>query len=400
MLKFSNRIISPSCIDLINKKIMEFQQQGKNIVKLNIGNLDTERPIKVSEITDKEFDNSNHYTNIRGDLELRQLIIDDIKKNSGLIYDVNKEITIVSGTRAGIFYTFNSILNEGDEVIIPKGTWVTYFNMLENFNAKVVLAYTKPENNYKLTPEILEKCITPKTKAFIITNPGNPTGAIYSKEELSALLNVLKKYPQIIVMADEIYSNIHFLDERVYSIAEATSDKEILQRVVVFNGFSKSISMAGDRIAYVLCYNQELLLRIYNCQALINSCTNNIAQIIAKKILKKDLTDYYKFLINRLKKNRDFACDFINNNIKGLKVKKPDGALYFMVDYSELKNSKNSVAVQNDVAMCEYLLQNGVATTPGEAFKIDNSFRICYACGFEEIKKGVELIKEAIDKLQ
>lgn len=395
---FSNRTISPSCIDLINRKIMTLQQQGVKIVKLNIGNLDTERPIKISEITDEEFNNSNHYTNIKGDLELRQLVVDEIKKQSGLVYDVNKEITIVSGTRAGIFYTFNSIINEGDEVIIPRGTWVTYFNMLENFKGKAVLADTKIENNYKLTPEILEKCITPRTKAFIITNPGNPTGAIYSKDELNALLNVLKKYPNMIAMSDEIYSNIHFTDNRVCSIAEATDDKELLKRIVVFNGFSKSISMAGDRIAYVLCYNQELLQRVYNCQVLINSNTNNIAQIIAKKVLKKDLSQYYKDLISRLQKNRDFACDFINNNIKGLKAEKPDGALYVMVNYSALKNSTN-LAVQNDVAMCEYLLENGVATTPGEAFRIPSSFRICYACSFEEIKEGVELIKKAVDKL-
>ncbi|HSQ97665.1 MAG TPA: aminotransferase class I/II-fold pyridoxal phosphate-dependent enzyme [Rickettsiales bacterium] len=398
MLNFSDRTISPSCIDLINKKIIEFQQQGKKIIKLNIGNLDTERPIKISEISDAEFNNSNHYTNIKGDLELRQLVVDQIKKENGLIYDVNREITIVSGTRAGIFYTFNSLLNEDDEVIIPRGTWVTYFNMLENFKGKAVLADTKVEDNYKLTPEILESCITSKTKAFVITNPGNPTGAIYSMEELKALLDVLKKYPQMIVMSDEIYSNIYFTNIRVNSIAEATEDKELLKRIVIFNGFSKSISMAGDRIAYVLCYNQELLQRIYNCQVLINSNTNNIAQIIAKKIIKKDLTEYYKSLINRLKKNRDFAYDFINNNIKGLKAEMPDGALYMMIDYSALKNNTNP-AVQNDVAMCEYLLQNGVATTPGEAFRIPNSFRICFACSFEEIKEGVELIKQAVEKL-
>lgn len=398
MLHFSDRIISPSCIDLINKKIIELQQQGKRIVKLNIGNLDTERPIKVSEISDVEFNNSNHYTNIKGDPELRQLVVDQIKKESGLVYDVNKEITVVSGTRAGIFYTFNSILNDGDEVIIPRGTWVTYFNMLENFKGKAVLADTKVENNYKLTPEILESCITPKTKAFVITNPGNPTGAIYTMEELKALLEVLKKYPQMIVMSDEIYSNIHFTDKRVHSIAEATEDKDLLQRVVIFNGFSKSISMAGDRIAYVLCRNQELLQRIYNCQVLINSNTNNIAQIIAKKVLKKDLKNYYTYLISRLKKNRDFAHDFINTHIRGLKAEMPDGSLYMMIDYSALK-SKSNPAVQNDVAFCEYLLQNGVATTPGEAFRIPNSFRICFACSFDDIKEGVELIKKAVENL-
>ena len=329
---FANKTISASCIDIINRKIIELQNEGKTIIKLNIGNLDTDRPIKINEITDEEFNGSNHYTNIRGHLELRQLIIDKLNKERNLEYDINKEMTMVSGTRAGIFHTFNSILNEYDEVIIPRGTWVTYFNMLENFKAKPVLADTKPENNFKLTPEILESCITSKTKAVVITNPGNPTGAIFSKSELNALLNVIKKHPNMIIMSDEIYADINFTNEKVYSVAEATDDKELRKQIVVFTGFSKNLSMAGDRIAYVLTHNQELLSRIYGSQALINSCVNNIAQIMATKMLKKDLSSYFKTLINRLRDNRDFALNLIKD-MDGITAIKPDGALYIMLNY-------------------------------------------------------------------
>ena len=125
MIEFANRKITPSDIDLINRRIIELQKEGRNIVKLNIGNLDTDRPIKINEITDEEFDGSNHYTNIKGDAELRKLIVDKIQKTSGVVYDVEKEITMVSGTRSGIYHVFNAILNQGDEVIIPRGTWVT-----------------------------------------------------------------------------------------------------------------------------------------------------------------------------------------------------------------------------------------------------------------------------------
>jgi len=398
MVAFSSRTISPSCIDLINRKILELQSQGQSIVKFNIGNLDTERPIDINEIDREEFNNSNHYTNIRGNQELRELVAERIKKTSGLVYDINKEMTIVSGTRSGIFYTFNSILNKGDEVIIPRGTWVTYFNMLENFDAKPVLADTKPDNNYKLTPEILENCITERTKAVVITNPGNPTGAIFSKDELSALLAVVKKHKDMIIMSDEIYTDIHFTDDRVVSLAEAADgDKELLQQIVVFNGFSKNISMAGDRIAYVLCYNQELLTRIYGGQALINSNTNNIAQIIAKTIMKKDLKDYFATLINRLKTNRDYACAEIDK-IKGLSAQKPDGALYIMVNYSELKRLQpNNPAFSSDLNITNYLLENGVAVTPGQPFGLNDSFRICFACSLQELKDGIELIRKAIE---
>ena len=400
MTLFSNKTISASCIDLINRKIIEFQNDGKKIIKLNIGNLDTDRPLKISEITNQEFDSSNHYTNIRGHLELRQLIADKLKKEKNLVYDINKEMTMVSGTRSGIFHTFNAILNEGDEVIIPRGTWVTYFNMLDNFKAKAVLANTKSENNYKLTPEILEKCITKKTKAVIITNPGNPTGAIFSKDELSALLNVVKKHKNIIIMADEIYADIKFTDEKVYSVAEVTDDSELRKQIVVFTGFSKNLSMAGDRIAYVLTHNQELLSRIYGTQALINSCVNNIAQIMAIKMLKKDLTEYYYNLINRLKSNRDFALGLIKD-VKGITANKPDGALYVMLDYSNLKKQfPNNKQLQNDMEFCNYLLENGVALTPGEPFGLENSVRICFACSKDDLQNGLTIIKNAVEKLK
>ncbi len=400
MTIFFFNTISASCIDLINRKIIELQNQGREIIKLNIGNLDTDRPIKISEINSEEFDSSNHYTNIRGHLELRQLILDRIRKQSGLSYDINKEMTMVSGTRAGIFHTFNAILNEGDEVIIPRGTWVTYFNMVGSFNARPILADTTEENNFKLTPAILEKCITPKTKAVIITNPGNPTGAIFSKDELSSLLEVVKKHKNMIIMSDEIYSDIHYTNDRVYSIAEATDDKELQKQIVVFNGFSKNLSMAGDRIAYVLTHNQELLARIYASQALINSCVNNIAQIMATKMLKKDLTDYFDGLIDRLKSNRDFALNIIKS-MKGITAIKPDGALYIMLNYSQLKKEyPYNKFLQDDTILCAYLLENGVAVTPGEPFGLEDSFRICFACSREELEKGLNIIKNTLEKIK
>ena len=396
---FANKTISASCIDIINRKIIELQNQGKTIIKLNIGNLDTDRPIKINEISDEEFDGSNHYTNIRGHLELRQLIVDKLKKERNLEYDINKEMTMVSGTRAGIFHTFNSILNEDDEVIIPRGTWVTYFNMLENFKAKPVLADTKPENNFKLTPEILESCITSKTKAVVMTNPGNPTGAIFSKSELNALLNVIKKHPNMIIMSDEIYSDINFTNEKVYSVAEATDDKELRKQIVVFTGFSKNLSMAGDRIAYVLTHNQELLSRIYGSQALINSCVNNIAQIMATKMLKKDLSSYFKTLINRLRDNRDFALNLIKD-MNGITAIKPDGALYIMLNYSNLKKQHpNNKYLQDDVSLCNYLLEHNVAVTPGDPFGLENSFRICYACSRKDLEDGLNIIKKALKEI-
>lgn len=400
MLKFSNRKISASCINLINKIVRDLEKENKKIIRLNIGQLDTLRPIKVSEITDEEFDNSNEYSNISGDPELRKLIVDKIKKEKNISYDYEKELIITNGARAAAFYTFNSILNEGDEVILPRGTWVTYFNLLENFNAKAVIAETTSENNYKLTPEILEKCITPKTKVVIITNPGNPTGAIFSKEELSALLDVLKRHDGILFMSDEIYSEINYTDKKSCSLIEATDDEELKKRIAVYNGFSKGFAMAGDRIAYVLSHNQELINKIFGCQALVNANPSNLPQIIAKKLLQKDLTDYYNELITRLKKNRDYACDFIST-INGLVPNKPKGSLYVMIDYSELRNKYNKNPIfENDVNLCKYLLDNGVAVTPGSAFAIDNSFRISFACSFEDVKNGLNIIKESLEKIK
>ena len=197
-------------------------------------------------------------------------------------------------------------------------------------------------------------------------------------------------------MSDEIYTDIHYTDERVCSVVEATNNPETRKQIVVFNGFSKNLSMAGDRIAYVLTHNQELISRVYGSQALINSCVNNIAQLLAKKMMKKDLSGYFETLLNRLKKNRDFVCDYINK-IDGLSAIKPDGALYVMVDYSKLEEKyKNNKNYESDRSVCEYLLQNGVATTPGSSFALNNSFRICFACSFEELERGIKLIEKAL----
>jgi len=401
MTQFSNRKISASCINLINKIVRELENQGKKIIKLSIGELDTLRPIEITEISKNEFDYSNRYSNIYGDSELRKLIANKIKLERNVSYDSEKEIIITNGARGGAFYVFNSILNEGDEVILPRGTWVTYFNLLQNFNCKAVVADTKKENNYKLTPEILEKCITSKTKAIVITNPGNPTGAIFSKDELSALLNVIKKHKEIFFIADEIYSEIKYISGQVCSLVQATNDEELRKRIVVFNGFSKCFAMAGDRIAYVLSHNRELVDKIFACQALVGANPSNIPQIIAKKIMKKDLTSYYDKLLTRLKKNRDYIYDFVNNNIEGLKAERPDGALYTMIDYSELKKKFNKNPIfENDVNLCKYFLDNGVAVTPGSAFAIDDSFRVSFACSLEDVKSGLDIIKKSLNSVK
>ena len=157
--------------------------------------------------------------------------------------------------------------------------------------------------------------------------------------------------------------------------------------------------MAGDRIAYVLTHNQELLSRIYGSQALINSCVNNIAQIMATKMLKKDLSDYFKALINRLRDNRDFALNLIKD-MDGITAIKPDGALYIMLNYSNLKKQHpNNKYLQNDVSLCNYLLEHNVAVTPGEPFGLENSFRICYACSRKDLEDGLNIIKQALKEI-
>ena len=376
------------------QKSRDLIKQGKKIINLSLGEPDFETPHFIKKAAKKAIDdNFSKYTPVAGYDELRSVISQKFLRDNKLDY-TKDQIVCSTGAKQSLMQILLCILNPDDQIILPSPYWVSYFQMIKFAKANPIILKTSIENNFKICAKILEKNITDKTKAFLINSPSNPTGAVYSKEELYEIAQVLKKYPNIIVISDEIYEHINFHTQH-FSIGTI---KEVKDQVVTINGLSKGFAMTGWRFGY-LGAPQIIADACVKMQGQITSATCSIAQRAAIAALSED-PSCTKHMRQVFKKRRDLIIKLLSQ-VKGLKINKPEGAFYIFPDISYYLGKKHkNTTIQNTDDLAMYLLtKGGVATVSGAAFGTKNCLRISYAASEEKIKKACELIKISLEEL-
>ncbi len=365
--------------------------EGKDIISLSFGEPDFFTPDHIKKAAvDALNDNFTFYTPVSGIPDLKEAVSAKFLRENGLAYNTD-QIVVSTGAKNSIMNAVLSLVNPGDEVIIPRPFWVSYADMVNLAEGKNVFIDTNVESNYKITPKQLEEKITHKTKLFMFSSPNNPSGMIYTEDELKGLAEVFERHPNVYIISDEIYEHINFGGKH-YSIANYGT---LINRTVTVNGVSKAFSMTGWRIGYIgapkaIAYACEKL------QSQFTSGTNSIAQKAAIAALNGDLTPTYK-MRDAFKVRRNL-CYNILKEIPGLKLSLPPGAFYLFPDVSSFYGkSHNGHSITNSQDLCMYLLNEVyVVTVSGSAFGNDNCIRMSYATSEENLLKAMERIKQAL----
>ena len=390
----SNRLnnITPSYTIGISSKVRELKSLGKNIIDLSIGEPDLKVPQKAIEYgIESLHKNLTNYDLVPGLKILREELSKKLSLENNCNYSP-EEIVVSSGAKNAITNALLAILNPGDDVLVPKPYWVSYPEMIKLVNANPILIETDKKNEFKLTKDILEKNITPSTKMLFLNNPSNPTGAVYSKEELLEIANVCLKH-NIYILADEIYERICYKDKFI-SIASLSED--IKNITITINGFSKSFAMTGLRIGYSAS-NPKIAKAISTIQGHLVSHPALTSQYIAYSALK-DCSDSIKEMVSIYKHRRNMVVEILNKCDK-LNYITPDGAFYTFIDLSNIKDKlkyKDSFSIE----FCNKLLEEyEVAAVPGIAFGMDDYIRISYACSEETFTQGLHRIIQLSESL-
>jgi Aspartate/tyrosine/aromatic aminotransferase len=397
MEQLSKRInsLSESQTIAMNQKSKDLQAQGVDVINLTVGEPDFFTPPHVKEAAKKAVDdNFSFYSAVNGYPELLKAISNKFKTENNLDFKP-EQIIVSNGAKHSLANAILCLIDEGDEVIIPAPYWVSYAELVKLAQGKNIILPTTLETNYKITPAQLEKAITPNTKALLLCSPSNPTGSLYSKEELKGLVDVLMKHPKVFVISDEIYEHINFVGKHV-SIAEFP---EIKERCVIINGVSKGYAMTGYRIGYM----GAPLWLTKACSKLQGQMTTNastIAQKAATVALTSDNT-YTKEMNKAFLRRRDLVLGLMKE-IPGLKCNVPEGAFYVFPDVSYYYGkSDGTTTIKSDMDLCLYLLDKAfVATVPGDAFGEPKCIRISYANSDEKLTKALKQMKEALAKLK
>lgn len=368
--------------------------QGKDVISLSFGEPDffTPEHIKKAAI-DAIQNNQTFYTPVAGILELREAIKNKFKRDNQLDYNLD-QIVVSTGAKNSIINAVLALVNPGDEVIIPKPYWVSYSDMVNLAEGKTVFIETNVENGYKITPQQLEDCINENTKLFMFSSPNNPSGMMYSRNELEALAQVFEKYPHVYIISDEIYEHISFAGKHC-SIAQFGT---LYNRTVTVNGVSKAFSMTGWRIGYIGA-PKEIAYACEKLQSQFTSGTNSIAQRAAIAALSDNIEPTMN-MVSEFNKRRDLCLDLLKD-IPGMKLNKPDGAFYLFPDISYyFGKSYEGTTIRNSQDLCLFLLnQVHVVTVAGSAFGNDNCLRFSYATNESNLTKALTRIKEALSLL-
>ncbi len=397
MAVLSQRInnLSESATLKMTKLGRELAAKGINIISLSIGEPDFNTPDHVKEAAKKALDeNWTRYSPVPGYPELRQAIVNKLKKENNLDYDIS-QIVVSTGAKQSLSNVILTLINPGEEVIIPTPYWVSYSEMVVLAEGKSVYIDTDIESDFKITPEQLEAAITPKTKLFMFSSPCNPTGSVYSKEELAGLVKVFEKHPDVYILSDEIYEHINFIDKHE-SIAQFDSIKD---RVIIVNGFSKAFAMTGWRLGYIAA-NKEIAAANDKMQGQTTSGTCSIAQRAGIVAYEQGLDT-----VNEMKKAFDRRRHLVYGLLKdipGVKTNLPEGAFYFFPEISSFfgKKDADGNVIKNSSDLSLYLLNVGhVATVGGDSFGNDNYIRLSYAASDESLVEALKRIREALGKL-
>jgi len=373
----------------------ELAAKGVNVISLSVGEPDFNTPEHVKDAAKKALDeNWTRYSPVPGYPELRQAIVNKLKTENNLDYDIS-QIVVSTGAKQSLSNVILTLINPGDEVVIPTPYWVSYSEMVVLAEGKSVFINTEIENNFKITPAQLEAAITPKTKLFMFSSPNNPTGTVYSKDELAALAEVFEKHPQIFILSDEIYEHINFVDKHE-SIAQFDSIKD---RVIIINGFSKAFAMTGWRLGYIAA-NKTIAAANDKLQGQTTSGTCSISQRAGIVAYEQGLAS-----VNKMKeafaRRRQLVFDLLSD-IPGVRTNLPEGAFYFFPEISSFfgKKDQDGNIIKNSSDLALYLLNVGhVATVGGDSFGNDNYIRLSYAASDESLIEALKRIKEALGKL-
>lgn len=373
-------------------KARELREAGKDIIGLSLGEPDFTVPEFVKEAAIQAVkDNFHAYTPVDGYGDLKQAIITKFKRDNNLTYTPS-QIVVSTGAKQTLANLAQVLLNEGDEVLLPAPYWVSYSDISKVAGGVPVEIGTSIENDFKVTPQQLEAAITPKTKMLMYSSPCNPSGSLYSKEELRALADVLVKYPNIIVVSDEIYEHINFTNAPHASMAQFD---DMYDRTVTVNGVSKAFSMTGWRIGYM--GGPEYIARACNkMQGQVTSGANCIAQRATITALENPPSKI-KYMVDAFKQRRTFILDLLAE-IPGVKNNEPEGAFYVFPDISYyFGKTLRGKTINNASDFSLYLLEEAnVATVTGEAFGDPNCIRISYAASETDIKEAMKRIKESL----
>lgn len=373
-------------------KARELKEEGKDIIGLSLGEPDFTIPEFVKEAAIQAIKDDYHsYSPVDGYGDLKQAIIKKFKRDNGLTYTPS-QIVVSTGAKQSLANLAQVLLNEGDEVLLPAPYWVSYADISKVAGGIPVEIPTTIETDFKITPAQLEAAITPKSKMMIFSSPCNPSGSVYSKEELRGLADVLVKYPDIIVVSDEIYEHINFVGEH----ASMASFEDMYDRTVTVNGVSKAYSMTGWRIGFI--GGPEYIARACNkMQGQVTSGANCIAQR-ATLVALDNPPSKIQYMVDAFKERRKLILSLLNE-IPGFKTNEPQGAFYVFPDISSFfGKTLRGTPINSAGDLSLYLLEAaGVATVTGEAFGDPNCIRISYAASEKDIKDAIQRIKEAVN---
>ena len=373
----------------------ELRAKGIDIIDLSLGEPDFDTPVHIKEAAIKAIhDNWSHYTPVAGFLDLREAVCTKLKRDNNLDYKP-ENIVASTGAKQSLANVMLALVDEDEEVIIPTPYWVTYSELVKIARGRVVEIHTTTEQGFKITPEQLETAITPQTKLFLFSSPCNPSGAVYSKEELAALVEVFKKHPGIYIMSDEIYEYINFAGSH-HSIAQF---EEIKDRVIIVNGLSKGFAMTGWRLGYIAAH-ASIAKACEKVQGQFTSGPNSIAQKAAVTALTTDLHPSRE-MTKEFARRRARVLEIVKD-IPGVICSEPDGAFYIFPDVSYYYGKKDGASVITNAAdLSMYLLNTAhVSSVMGDAFGEPKCVRFSFANNMEKIEEGWKRIKVALDKLQ
>ncbi len=387
-MKIANRMenLSPSVTMAITALARELKAQGKDILSFSAGEPDFDTPEIIKQAAIKAInDGQTKYTAVEGIIATKQAIINKLKKDHNLDYKLDN-ILISNGAKHSLFNLFQVLVENGDEVIIPAPYWVTYPEQVKFSDGVPVFIDTDDSTEFKITPEQLKAAITPKTKILLLNTPSNPTGSVYTREELTALGKVLEG-TDIIVLSDEMYEKIIYNGKKFTAAAEVSED--MFKRTVTINGLSKAVAMTGWRFGYLATCDVKLAKALIKLQGQVTSNINTMTQYAAIPALEGDADADIEMMRAAFEERKNIVVKSFNE-IKGLSTIDPDGAFYAFV---------NIKAVTNDsMKFCADLLeQKGVALVPGLAFGTEGYVRFSFATDLATIQEGIKRIKEFVE---
>lgn len=387
--------LSPSETLAMSQKSNELKAQGFDVINLSVGEPDFYTPAHIKEAAKKAIDdNFSFYSPVPGYMDLRKAICNKLKRENGLDYKP-EQIIVSGGAKQSVCNALLSLVGPGDEVIVPTPAWVSYFEMVKLAEGKNVIIKAGIEQDFKITPEQLEAAITPATKALILCSPSNPTGSVYSKEELKALADVLAKYPRVMIIADEIYEHINYIGKHE-SIAQF---EEVRDRVIIINGVSKAYAMTGWRIGFMAAP----LWVAKACNKLQGQYTSGPSSIAQKAAVAayEGPQECIAEMREAFERRRNLVVK-LAKEIDGFKVNVPTGAFYLFPDVSALFGKSYEGRVINDSSdLAMFLLEKGlVATVAGSAFGAPECLRFSYATSDENLVEALKRIKDTVALLK